>query len=165
MNKIFNIDYKRQVLLLLPTFLRKEVLVAFLRAMTAPVVTDYNSFLTNRNNNLYRARMNGQVCYLRRVLNDAFPEANGAIRIEDGVIAGKWLYAHDESSPEQLFITDEGTVFHDESAMTEGVHDFMVIVPLHLKDKEGEDGGNYRKLRALLNYYKLPSKSYTIIYE
>lgn len=69
------INYKRLIVLLLPTFLRQATITAFLRAMTIPIEYLYNQFLANRNSNLYRLKMNGQVCYLRRVLNDAFPEA------------------------------------------------------------------------------------------
>jgi hypothetical protein len=162
MNK-FEINYKRLVLLLLPTFLRKELLVAFLRAATSPVVTRYNLFLTNRSNNLYRLRMNGQVCYLRRVLYDAFPEAGGAIRIEDGVTVGWWLYAWDadyDPYSNYLPITDDGTVFCDKSTILEGVSGFTVIVPRALFN-----ANNDAKLRSLLNNYKLLSKSYTIQYE
>ena len=158
MNKIFDINYKRAVLLLLPTFLRKEVLVAFLRAMTAPVVTQHNLFLTNRTNNLYRLRMNGQVCYLRKVLNDAFPEANGAIRIEDGAIAGKWQYAYNKSELKTLFIQNAGTLFYNSPTMLDGIHNFIVIIPQAIYNMN-----NVVKLRGFLNAYKLISKSYTII--
>jgi hypothetical protein len=163
MGKIFEINYKRLVLLLLPTFLRKETLVAFLHVETTPVVTLYNLFLTNRNNNLYRLRMNGQVCYLRRVLNDAFPEAGGAIRIEDGVTAGWWLYAWDKDYDpytNYLPITDEGTVFCDKATILEGVSGFTVVVPHAIYSVN-----NDAKLRSLLNNYKLLSKSYTMQYE
>jgi hypothetical protein len=163
MDKIFEINYKRLVLLLLPTFLRKELLVAFLHTATTPVAALYNLFLTKRQNNLYRLRMNGQVCYLRRVLNDAFPEANNAIRIEDGITTGRWLYAYDaDNNPfiNYLLITDDGTVFCDKSTILEGVSGFTVVVPRALYNIN-----NDAKLRSLLNAYKLLSKSYTIQYE
>jgi hypothetical protein len=163
MSKVFDINYKRLVLLLLPTFLRKEVLVAFLRAMTSPVEADYNLFLAHRKNNLYRLRMNGQVCYLRKVLNDAFPDAHGAIRIEDGTTVGHWLYAYDgDNNPyiNYLPITDEGTVFYDKSTILEGVSGFTVVAPHAIYSVN-----NDARLRSLLNIYKLLGKSYTINYE
>jgi hypothetical protein len=163
MYKIFEINYKKLVLLLLPTFLRRDVMLAFLRAMTAPVASRYDLFIGNRKNNLYRLRMNGQICYLRRVLNDAFPEAHGAIRIRDGVMIGLWRYAWDKDYDpymKYLLIADEGTVFFDKSATLQSVNNFIVSVPRALHNVN-----NDAKLRSLLNAYKLLSKSYTIIYE
>lgn len=163
MSRIFDIDYKRQVLLLLPTFLRKPVLWAFLRAAVAPVERNHDLFLKNRNDNLYKLRMNGQVCYLRRMLNDAFPDANGAIRIEDGNTVGHWLFAYDKDYDpytNYLPITDEGTIFYDKSTILEGVSGFTVVVPRALFNPN-----NDAKLRSLLNNYKLLSKSYIINYE
>jgi hypothetical protein len=163
MDKIFDINYKRAVLLLLPTFLRREVLVAFLNAMTAPAVTLYNLFAVNRKNNLYRLRMNGQVCYLRRMLNDAFVEAKGAIQIDNSKSIGRWQFAWDKDYDpymRYLLITDEGTIFQDKSAIFQDVNGFIVSVPRALHNVN-----NDAKLRSLLNAYKLLGKSYTIIYE
>jgi hypothetical protein len=163
MDKIFEINYKRLVLLLLPTFLRRDVIVAFLRAMTVPVVSLYDLFVNNRKNNLYRLRMNGQVCYLRRLLNDAFPEARGAIQIENSKSLGGWLFAWDKDYDpylKYLLIAEEGTIFLDKGAILQSVNGFIVSVPRVLHSVN-----NDAKLRNLLNAYKLLSKSYTIIYE
>jgi hypothetical protein len=166
MNNIFAINYRRLALLLLPTFLRRPALLAFLQAAVAPVERNHDWFLRNRKDNLYRLRMNGQVCYLRRVLNDAFPDAGGAIRIEDGVAAGHWLYAYDKDfDPYKKYLlihdrSEGGTTFWDKSAILEGVSGFTVAVPRALRN-----ANNDAKLRSLLNTYKLLSKSYTIIYE
>jgi hypothetical protein len=163
MEKIFEINYKRLVLLLLPTFLRRSMIVAFLHAMTAPVVTLYNSFIAARKNNLYRLRMNGQVCYLRRLLNDAFPSANGAIRIDNSKSVGGWQYAWDRDYDpymRYLLIADEDTMFWDKSTILENVSGFLVLFPPAIYNTN-----NDAKLRSLLNNYKLLSKSYTIVYE
>jgi hypothetical protein len=163
MDNIFEINYKRLALLLLPTFLRRDVIVAFLRAMTMPAVTLYDLFMSNRKNNLYKLKMNGQVCYLRRVLNDAFPSANGAIQIESSKSVGGWQYAWDKDYDpylRYLLIADEGTIFRDKSAILQSVNGFIVSVPRALHSVN-----NDAKLRSLLNAYKLLGKSYTIIYE
>ncbi|MDR0834612.1 MAG: hypothetical protein LBN93_10605 [Candidatus Symbiothrix sp.] len=160
--KLFQIDYKKLVLLLLPTMLRREVVYAFLKAMTAPVISLYNQFTSNRDNNLYRLQISGQVCYLRRLLNDAFPSANGNIRIEEGSTSGNWQYAYDEDyDPYQKYLLIEGgTLFWDKSTIIEGVSGFTVYVPVAVYDVN-----NDAKIRSLLNAYKLLSKHYTIIYE
>ena len=162
--KLFEIDYKRLIVLLLPTFLRKETTVTFLRIMTLPVVSLYNQFTTNRNANLYRLQNNGQVCYLRRLLNDAFPEANGKIQIKDGTATGNWLYAWDKDYDPYnyyLLIADSGTMFWNKDTILEGVSNFTVVVPASFAGKTND----IAKIISLVNEYKLLSKSYNIVYE
>jgi hypothetical protein len=163
----YQVNFRRLVALLLPTFLRRDVISAFLNAAGSAISLTYNGFMTNRNNNLYRLKMNGQVCYLRRVLNDAFPEANNEIRIEDGGRSGGWVYAWDEDfDPSNEYTlawndgSDEATLIWDQGAILEGVSGFIVYVPSLIYNIN-----NDAKIRSLLNNYKLLSKSYTIIYE
>jgi hypothetical protein len=158
---MFQINYQKLVALLSPTFLRRDVIMAFLNALTAPVVSLYNLFEATRTKTLYQLRLNGQVCYLRKALNDAFVDANGQIRIED-VIRGTWTYAWDESFPEkQLIIPEDGGIsLWDEDTILAQKHTFLVYVPASI-----ENANNDAKLRSILNYYKLTSKSYKIIYE
>jgi len=161
--KLFHVDYKRLVVLLLPISLRQDVIVAFLRIMTSPIVTLFNDFSKNRNDNLFRLQKNGQVCYLRSVLNDAFPQANKQIRIEDEKQLGHWQFAWDEnydSYKNYLLISETGTLFWDKSTIFEDVSGFVVYVPVAIYSAD-----NDAKIRSLLNTYKLLSKSYTIVYE
>jgi hypothetical protein len=159
----YEVNYKVLALLLLPTFLRQSRIVAFLRAVISAVEYCYNRFLGNRKDNLYRLKMNGQVCYLRALLNNAFPEAGGLIRIEEGEIVGDWLWLWDEDYDPYLHytdITDSGVWLWDETAILESISGFLVYVPHRVFDVN-----NDAKIRALLNAYKLLSKSYTIIYQ
>ncbi|KAA6335610.1 hypothetical protein EZS27_016177 [termite gut metagenome] len=155
----FQIDYKVLILLLLPTFLRKWVIVAWLLSLCRPVMTLYNLFMTNRDNNLYKLQITGQVCYLRKLLNDAFPDAQGAIRIADNQKTGVWQYSYDEDVPDKcLLIEDAGTLFYDKYTISKDV-EFIVMVPATLHTVNNE-----AKIRSLLNNYKLLSKSYLIQY-
>jgi hypothetical protein len=164
--KIFDINYKRAVLLLLPTFLRREVLTSFLYAMVAPAVTLYDLFTVNRKNNLYRLRMNGQVCYLRKVLNDAFPDAGRAIRVEDEHITGRWAFFWDlDNAAGRVTLaydlnTDQATKLWDRDAIMDKVNSFVVVCPKKLQNYNNEV-----RLKSILNTYKLLSKSYRIVYE
>jgi hypothetical protein len=137
-------------------------MVAFLQAAVAPVVTLHRLFMLNHTNNLYRLRMNAQVCYLRKVLNDAFPSVSGAIQIRDADRSGKWLFAYDQGASDRvaLNIEDSGTMFYDRAAIIEQAAGFEVVVPVSLKSPN-----NDTRLRVLLSQYKLLSKKYTIIYE
>ncbi|MDR2806268.1 MAG: hypothetical protein LBB85_11670 [Dysgonamonadaceae bacterium] len=162
--RVFEVDIRRLVVLLLPTMLRKEFSMLMLWSMTAPVVTLYDSFMRNRSGNLYRLKANGQVCYLRRTLNDAFPAANGKIKIYDGGVTGEWLYAWDEgynSYNYYLLVPDDGVMLWDGPSILSGKNHFVVVVPALLR----ENPDNITQLRAIVNSYKLLSKSYSIIYE
>ena len=158
---MFQIDFKKLVLLLLPTFLRRERIVAFLNVLTAPVASLFNLFDANREGNLYRLRTNGQVCYLRRALNDAFPDAGGQIRIED-IRSGNWVMALDESlTDDQLIVgAAQPVIIWDADTIMKETDSFLVVVPAGVNNPN-----NDAKLRSILNLYKLTSKSYQIIYE
>lgn len=103
---IFNIDFDRWIAQMLPTFMRHRVLYAFCRAMCAPVKTVYEAFLLSRGDQIFNAAYNGQVCYLRAALNDAFNTTGFQIADGDDV-AGTWLYAKKEDMPVQLMSVDE----------------------------------------------------------
>jgi hypothetical protein len=157
---MFEINYNRLILLLLPTFLRKPVMTAFLRAMTAPAAALHDTFLARRRDNLYRLSVTPQACYLQRALNDAFSPGQRAIRIEDAPHGGQWVFACDGTIPDgQLIVPDHGgvTLWDEDTIMTD-LHHFNVYVPAAM---QGADA----KIRAMLNLYKLVSKAYKIIYE
>lgn len=109
---IFDIDFNKWIALMLPTFLRRRRLFAFVRALCAPLYLGegglYKRFLEMRGDHIYRLSHNGQVCYLRAALNDAFGLKKG-FEIEDAdEYEGEWIYAKDPSMPQQLLAVDEG---------------------------------------------------------
>ena len=75
--RIFETGIRRPAVLLLPPFLRTGLLITILQAAATPLVTLQYLFLCNRGDSLRQLHANGQVCYLRRALNDAFPDAGG----------------------------------------------------------------------------------------
>ncbi|MTK53304.1 hypothetical protein [Paludibacter sp.] len=155
------VNFKKLVVLLLPVSLRQSTIVALLQVSVGGLITIYNRFITNRTSNLYKLKITGQVCYLRKMLNDAFPAGGGQITIEDGSAVGVWQFAWDKDYDpyrKYLLASDE-TLLWDLSAIQEGVTGFIVRVPVALKNVNNE-----AKMRSLLNYYKLISRSYTIIY-
>ena len=163
MNATYDINFKKLIMLLLPTFLRGKRIVSLPRAAVLRIDFVHGEFSSNRKRNLYRTEMNGQVCRMRRMLNDAFPDANNRIRIDEGERGGEWIYAWDEEyDPYRRYlpITDEGVLIHDVGVMLDGVNNFIVYVPRRIFN-----ANNDAKIRALLNEYKLVSKSYTITYE
>lgn len=68
----YEVNIKRFALLLLPTFWRKPLLATLAYAMVSPLGYLHTRFVLFRRDTVYRLTHNGQVCYLRAVLNDQF---------------------------------------------------------------------------------------------
>ncbi|UGU15223.1 hypothetical protein LS482_16240 [Sinomicrobium kalidii] len=138
------------LLLLIP--LRKPRMVAWLQSLLQPVSTLHYEWKQNRERNLYRLRHNGQVCYLRKALNDEFDPELRRIEIADGSrFRRNYIYTQAEQQPRYL-----GTMYLRPSSDYEdtGV-DFIVLVPAGLIYDPYD-------MRALVDFYKLASKRYRI---
>ncbi|MDO4224796.1 MAG: hypothetical protein Q4C75_02770 [Bergeyella zoohelcum] len=158
----FNIDINRLVELLTPTFLRKEKHLAWLRALHFPLNELVYIFNQNRKDNLYNLAHNGQVCYLRKVLNDEFDRTERRIKIEDGNrYQRQYIYTDGEQKPYFLAISHKPNAggkimyLHDDANYSDTGVDFIVLVPQNLTYNE-------YKMKALLDFYKLASKRYKI---
>lgn len=177
MSKVFDVDFKRLVALLLPTFLRKPLLFALLRATVRPLISVHTAFQASRHDALYKANHNGQVCSLRGMLNDAFDPDLRRIKIKDAEALG-WCILYkkeaftDEFGKQPVFVScgvrrGKTIVFKDkgyrripkQGAIGATGADFSVMVPMALRDKVDES-----RIVSLVNYYKLASKRYSIQY-
>lgn len=178
--RVYSIDYKRLIVLLLPTFLRRPVLFGLLKSLVLPVITLHREFEVNRAKGIYQANHTGQVCYLRGMLNDAFDIDQRRIYISDAEPLG-WtiLYTKDQftaaggKQPTTLGRADSATggvlMFNEGNT---GAHlvakqgsigaigsDFTVMIPLALRGVIDEN-----RVISLINFYKLASKRYAIQY-
>ena len=81
---IFNFKIEKLVILLIPSFLRKARMVGWIRTLSAPISQLYYDFIQKRYLDIKKLGLNGQVCYLRKALNDAFDIEQRRIRIWDG---------------------------------------------------------------------------------
>ena len=111
-----------------------------------------DDFNFSRNQNLYNLAYNGQVCYLRKVLNDRFDIAQRRIKIIDGnKYKREYIYTDGEKKPRFL-----GTIYlHDDADYSDTGVDFVVLIPVGLNYNDYE-------MRALIDFYKLASKRYKI---
>jgi hypothetical protein len=149
----YNINWKKLVVLNQPTFLRKNVMVAFLRVLVEPINRLYYQWFIYRRDNLYKLAHNGQVCYLRKVLNDRFDPSQRRIYIGNGNKYDKnFIYTNPEQKPEFL-----GKIYlRQRSDYADTGVDFVVYAPTELLDTN-----NY-EFKALINYYKEGAKRYKI---
>ena len=156
----YKLDINKLTELLTPTFLRKEKFLAWLRAVHFPLIKIVDNFNFNRNENLYNLAHNGQVCYLRKVLNDRFDISRRRIKILEGNrYKRRYIYTLGEKNPFYLAGEENGgkTLYLRQSYdyADTGV-DFIVLVPPRLIYNEYE-------MKALVDFYKLSSKRYKII--
>lgn len=142
---------------MLPTFLRGKVMIGFIQSLLSPVIRIHDSWTSRRSEQNYRLTHNGQVCYLRKVLNDAFDPTLRRIRIVDGsTYRRQYIYTSAEQQPKYL-----GKVYLRQSGdyADTGVN-FRVLLPV------GFDlNAVVHQMNSIIDYYKLVSKRYKIQYD
>lgn len=165
---IFSVDFDKWIVQMLPTFLRRRVMFAFIRAMCAPVVELYHAFLASRSEQIFNSAYNGQVCYLRAALNDAFGVTGFQISDGDNV-TGEWLYAKKDDMPGQLLAVDETLnkapgedeeppehptpLLADEMQLTAVQDTFIVYVP------ESIYATQLSRVKAIVDRFRILSKT------
>jgi hypothetical protein len=149
----FDLNIKKLEVLLLPTFLRYPILIKYVWAMANPLDSLYYQWVQFRNENIYKLKHNGQVCYLRAALNDRFDPVKRRIIIV-GSHRYKQQYIYTEAEGKNKYL---GTMYLRQDADFEdnGI-DFIVLAPIELLDEN-----NY-EMKALIDFYKLASKRYRI---
>ena len=159
---IYKISFSRLCINLLPTFLRQPVIYGILHAGAQVLEkTTYKDFTTARNDHNYRLNHNGQVCYLRAVLNDTFGGGFDILEVER---KGEWLYAISESGTGILLTYGENgntaevsngakvPVVYNETLLNAAQNSFIVSVPFKIYQT------NLPAVAALVDKYKLISK-------
>lgn len=155
----YRIDYKRLVELLLPTFLRKKIILAFLRAIIIPVTDIYTKFTIYRFAVSKRIDFNGQVMYLEKMLNDEF-DLTDEIYITDAVKIPV-LYLHYKAELQiPVYLSGKRTILIHKSEI-DSSDDFIVNIPIFLNTVD-----NITRIKRITDYYKYAGKCYKInIYE
>lgn len=158
--KIFDTDIIEVVRLLTPPELRKPRISAFLSSVGRTLDTLLTSLKLNRNANLYRLQITPQVCYLEKMLNDRFDNMSRRIFISSPIIKDiLYLYTDAENKPVELQTDAEHkpiALYVDTETGIKSA-DFIVNVPRNLTHDKAE-------MSALLDIYKLVSKTYTYNY-
>lgn len=159
-DKIYIIDYNKLLVWLLPTFLRRVKLSKWLKVLLHPITILYNDFLKYRKRVNYKLSHNSQVCYLQKVLNDSFDTEQKRIYIKNGLfIQALYVYSPQENLPVYI---DTQYIYSDEDLIGRQ-DDFIVLVPSQLKPSNPIAlEGFLNDMKALINEYKLASKTYSI---
>ncbi len=159
----YRIDINLLVWLLLSFQMRKPKIAAFIFSLVSPLKSLHFKWRKYREDNLYNLQHNGQVCYLRKALNDQFDPTLRRIRIgaatrRDTVYIFK---ENEEQNEPHAYTEDEdGTIWiFTEGETEDGGADFVVYVPTDIVSRQDYE------LRALIDFYKLGGKRYIIITE
>lgn len=118
-----------------------------IKSFVAPLVTLNGYFNLYRKQTYFEIETNGQVCKLRGGLNTKFDYTLRRIYITDGVGGTiRRAYKENENKPLYLptYLQVSGT-------------DFIVNIPVELSPLETD-------IKLFLNKFKLPTKTYQIIY-
>ncbi|MGM9783144.1 MAG: hypothetical protein ACI3ZV_06615 [Paludibacteraceae bacterium] len=158
------IDYRKLVILLLPTFLRRPVLMAWLRAMAYPLQQLHDRHQSARTQRLYELHHTSQICFIKDALNNEFGITDYAdgFEIDDINAQGEWVWAFDEKvdrfDDEQHMLYDTPTFVHDISAILPPTSAFFVLVPPSIDIDET----NKARICSIVNKYRLASRTFEI---
>jgi hypothetical protein len=149
----YDIDYNRFGILNLPTFLRKPIIVSWVQVLLTPIANLHYTWKQKRLSDWYKINHTGQVCLLRKVLNDTLDVAERRIYINEGnSFPRKYIYTRAEKKP--VFL---GRMYiYQNSEYTNTGVDFIVFAPAEIINTR------IHELNALINFYKLASKRYKI---
>ncbi len=149
----YNVNWNKLVRLLLPTFLRKKIVVTFFDILITPISRLYYLWVQFRNANLYTLSHTGQVCYLRKLLNDNLDPSQRRIEIGGKYDYSRWyVFTHPERKPVYL-----GAQFlYSATDYSDTGVDFIIRVPQQLLTTNNYD------IKALVNEYKEGAKRFKI---
>ena len=150
----YKVNFNKLLVELTPTFLRKNVFVAFVTLLVSPIVSIYTNWFKMRSNNLYMLAHNGQVCYLRKALNDTFDQSLRRIQIGNGnKFKRQYIYTRVEQKPKFL-----GKMFlYSRNDYADTGVDFIVYVPTALVNAK------FYEIDALIQFYREGVKRYKIV--
>lgn len=161
---MFEVDFRKLVVLLLPTFWRERKFIAWLYSLVAPVRTIHYNFMQLRERHWYDLQHNGQVCYLEKALNDSFDNELRRIEIGEGSSTEQtYIYTHAENRPVYLSVY----YLQSRAEIKKISIDFVVKIPqdVYEREKQTQEDGKDRffNIEDVVNYYKLAGKRYEII--
>jgi hypothetical protein len=152
------VDFKKLYRLALPTFLRKPLILAFVLPIYKCLNGIYIVFKKYVSAKTYDLEVTPQVWSLEKMLNDRFCNGKHHINITEAEPKPvPFFYRVPDSKDEHFFDTTAQIHFFEIASI--GYDDtFIVNVPSEYEPHEDE-------IKALLNKYKLVSKTFKINYK
>lgn len=160
MNPLFyNIDFNKLVLDKLPSILRQQKIIAYLKIAASPFVFVYQIFLNYRKAKLYDLMITPQVCYLEIMLNDKYDFTQRRIYIEDGVEQPA-LYLYQDAEDKDIYLftdaeNDPKLLYTDGEIEGISSDDFIIKVPVDIIF-------NQLEMRSAVQRKRLPGMRFKI---
>lgn len=168
-SNVYAIHFGRLAYNFLLVRLRKPAVFAFVKAALKPLEQTHSSFLSFRDDSLYKVRHTSQKVYIEAVLNDIFDPMQRRIRIANTEFKQAVYFYEPEERREVFFYEpDENkpVYFYDSSDLAGAGVDFTVLVPPDLQPGTTEaENAMLTRMRGLVDYYKLYSKNYNIVWQ
>lgn len=163
-DSIYNIDHYRYTAQTLPIKRRTTKMLQWLMCLIYPIVELHTNFIQYRDRTNYKLEHTAQVFSLEDVLNDSFDNEQRRIYIDDGVYTFPvWFY--DRTTNKPVHFEDRPSTapvrFYDRSTLAQIDVDFTVVLPIPINLPDAE----MIRLKALIDFYRLPDKTYTVTYE
>jgi len=151
--KIYNVDMKRLVQLLLPTMLRRDSNSTLLNAAIKPLELLHEDFQTFRSDVNNKMSYNSQVFSIQKMLNDRFDNDERRIRIaQTDVRQPLMLYKREEKKP---VVLGRKTIYRRD--MIKSNISFTVTLPSSLQTFEN-------RIKSNVDFHKLTTTNYTLNY-
>jgi len=149
----YDIDFDKLGKERVAAFLRKPILLAFLNMVVLQISNLHYQWKQKRLTDWYKITHTGQVCLLRKVLNDTLDPIDRRIYIGNGnAFPRKYIYTGVEKRP--VFL-GKMFIYRNSEYLNTGA-DFIVFAPQEIIDTK------INELNALILFYKLASKRYQI---
>ncbi|QEE51030.1 hypothetical protein FUA48_16035 [Flavobacterium alkalisoli] len=156
----FDVNFLLLLINELPINKRKLKNIRFLSVLLKPIETVYYNWFQLRKENIYKLNHNGQVCYLRKSLNDKFDTVLRRIYITNGQI-NETAVIYTEAEQQDEYIgseTEEDFLWlYTEGETGDTGLDFIVYVPQEVYDN------SLHSVNAHIRFYKAGGKRYTIL--
>lgn len=160
---IFNIDFYRLVANYLPIRKRTAEFMHWLFCLIEPVIRLHEQFMRFRDRTNYKLAHTPQVFSIENVLNDSFDRVQRRIFIEDGIYTFP-VYFYDRAENKPVRFNDRAENdpirFYDRSTLGQLGVDFTIVLPNGLNLSNAE----MIRLKTLVDFYRLPDKTYTVTY-
>lgn len=163
---VYIVDYDKLIKLSLPTFLRGDIIYAWLKALLQPVKELYNAFVIYKDDAVYRVSHNGSVTLLQKVLNDKFDNSERRIYIKNVEQTDALRFFTAAASKEQPFNSNTRGAyigFRSGIGFDPNAADFVVHIPIEYQSADPTELEKFLiKVGSQLDYYKLFAKKYRI---
>ncbi|MGC1471557.1 MAG: hypothetical protein WA775_03100 [Psychroserpens sp.] len=161
-NNVYIVQHLNALRLVLPTFLRKPKMIAYLGGLIKPSVTNYEKFIVDKDDAIYRVSHNGSVTRLQKVLNDKFDNAQRRIYILN-VQRRDAVRLYNENAEKEVGLYTPAKNALRSSFNTADGADFTVHIPIEFQNPNNLLLNKFLiQLRAQIDYYKLFAKQYRI---